>query len=63
MQWNSNQIDILAKYFADLSKVIVISTVIGFFLPIGAALVTAQTFIIGAVSAFVCLFISIKLLK
>ena len=63
MRLNSGQIDMLACYFSDLSKALFISTVIGFFIPGTSHVVTVVSFTVGALSALLCVFISLALLK
>ena len=63
MRLNKEQIDILSRYFADISKILVASTVIGFFVPAEQILVTLPVFVMGSISAFVCLAFSIQLTK
>ena len=63
MQLNSNQIDILAKYFSDLSKIIFASAVLGFFIPISETIPTFQTFLFGSATTIAALILSIRLAK
>lgn len=63
MQFNVGQLDALSKYFADVSKILVGSAVIGFFIPTGAGQIGLPIFIGGAVAAFICLYASIKLVQ
>jgi len=63
MQFTKNQIDALSKYFADLSKILIASTVIGFFIPTGAGPITIPVFITGTFVALLTLFASIRLAK
>ena len=62
MRFTQDQLDILSKYFADLSKILVASAVIGFFVPSGA-IITLPVFIGGTVAAIGCLVFSIQLIK
>ena len=61
MRLSKEQLDILAKYFSDISKILVISTVIGFFVPVGQGLVTFPMFAMGLTSAVACLAFSLQL--
>lgn len=63
MRLNQHQIEILSKYFADLSKILVASTVIGFFVPTGAGLVALPVFATGLITAVACLVFSVRLLR
>ena len=63
MRLAKEQLDILAKYFSDISKILVASTVIGFFIPAQQTLVTLPVFAMGSISAFVCLALSVQLTK
>lgn len=63
MKFNQRQIDILSKYFSDLSKILIASTVIGFFVPVGVGPITMPVFLIGSATALFCLILSIKLVK
>ena len=63
MRLNSGQIDTLSKYFADVSKILVGSAVIGFFVPSGVGPITLPVFIGGAVAALAFLSIGIRLAK
>lgn len=63
MNLNKEQVDVLSKYFADISKIIVASTVIGFFIPTGIGLVTFPVFAMGLISAIACLVFSLQLNK
>jgi len=63
MKLSKEQIDVLSKYFSDISKILVASTVVGFFVPSQEMLITFPVFAIGSISAFACLAFSIKLTK
>ena len=63
MKLSKDQIDILSKYFADLSKILVASTVIGFFAPVGEILITIPVFIGGFLTALGFLVFSIVILR
>ncbi len=63
MQLNQEQIDILAKYFSDLSKILFGSTVLGFFIPSPEVQITLSVFIVGALATTTCLAFSLRLLK
>ena len=63
MQLNKDQLSILARYFADLSKILIASTVIGFFVSSSAAYITAPVFMGGSVIALAFVIFSLNLLK
>ena len=63
MKFNRNQLEALSKYFADLSKILVASAVIGFFIPSREAIITLPVFSFGALVAVLCLVLSVNLLK
>jgi len=63
MTFNRNQLEALSKYFADLSKILVASAVIGFFIPSREAIITLPVFSFGALVAVLCLVLSVNLLK
>ena len=63
MRLTKNQIDILSGYFSDISKILVGSAVIGFFVPSGVGPISIPVFIGGSATAVLCLFISIGLIK
>lgn len=62
MRLSKEQVDLLARYFSDISKILVASTVIGFFVP-GQGLVTFPVFTMGLISAVACLAFSLQLTK
>ncbi|MBI4120155.1 MAG: hypothetical protein HY454_01685 [Parcubacteria group bacterium] len=63
MQLNQEQIDTLARYFSDLSKILFGSTVLGFFIPSAETQIALSVFIVGALATISCLIFSLKLLK
>lgn len=63
MKLSKEQFDILSKYLSDISKILIASTVIGFFVPSGQGLVTFPVFTIGLISAFACLVFSLQLTR
>lgn len=63
MRLNQLQLDILSKYLADVSKLIVASTVIAFFVPSGEIQVTIQTFVIGSIMAVAFLVFSVGIVR
>lgn len=61
---NDSQIDLLAKYFADISKILAASTVVNFFVPSDINRpVTFSVLIGGSVFALFSLALSILLLR
>ena len=63
MRFNRDQIDILSKYLADLSKILFGSTVLGFFLTPSFGPITLPVFIFGCFATMSCLIFSVRLLK
>jgi len=63
MRFNRNQFEALSKYFSDLSKILVASAVIGFFIPSREAIITLPIFTTGSLVAILCLVLSLNLLK
>lgn len=61
MGFNEKQLGSLSRYLSDLSKILVASTVIGFFVPTTG--ITLPVFIFGFVSAMLSLLASIELIK
>lgn len=63
MKLNQEQVVTLSKYLADISKILVASAVIGFFIPPESGPIALATFIIGSFTALVFLTLSITILK
>lgn len=63
MQLTKAQVDILSHYFADLSKILFASTVVGFFIPSSAGPISFSIFIGGSMVATVFILFSLKLVK
>jgi len=63
MRFDRNQFDLISKYFSDLSKILVASVVIGFFIPAGAKEVSLNVFLWGIVLAVGCFIFSVNLAK
>lgn len=63
MKLNKEQLDLLSKYLSDISKILIASTVVGFFVPAGQELVTLPVFAMGSISAVACLAFSLQLTK
>lgn len=59
----SNQLDAVAKYLADISKLVFAASVLGFFLPTGDTPVTVTTFVMGSVVALTTFVSGIYLVK
>jgi hypothetical protein len=51
MQLNRTQLELVSKYLSDVSKILVASTVIGFFVPASNAPVTLPIFLLGSFAA------------
>ena len=62
MSLNKDQLEIIAKYFADFSKILVGSVVVGFFLPT-ATPIPLGTFAVGLGIAIASLLLSVRFLK
>jgi hypothetical protein len=62
MTLTKSQLSLLSQYFADLSKILFGSTVVGYFIP-GAGLVTPPVFLSGVIVGVVCLLISLDLAR
>lgn len=60
---NVRQIEILSGYFADISKILFASTVIGFFVPTGVGPIPLSVFFGGFVAAIIFLIFSLHLHK
>ena len=63
MDLNKTQIATLSSYFSDLSKIVIGSTVIAFFVPTGAGSIPIATFTVGAIVAVSCLIFSLRLVR
>jgi hypothetical protein len=63
MRLTKSQESLLSQYFADLSKILFGSTVIGYFLPNTADLITPSAFLAGVIVGLVCLLISLDLAR
>jgi len=57
------QINLLSAYLADLSKILMGSVVVGFFIPASAVAITIPVFLIGATVAIITLLVSILLVR
>lgn len=62
MRLNSEQVTTISRYFADFSKILIGSVVIGFFIPTDAP-IPFQTFTAGLGIAIASLILSIRMLK
>lgn len=49
LKLTNNQLDAVAKYLADISKLVFAASVLGFFIPIGTQPIGIITFIVGIV--------------
>ena len=63
MNLTQNQLELLAKYFSDISKILVASTVIGFFVPFDGNFVSIETFLLGFFMAIILIAFSTKIIK
>lgn len=63
MRLSDNQIKTLSSYLADVSKILMGSVVIGFFIPTYSGVITIPVFIFGTVATVVCLLASVSLAR
>lgn len=63
MKFNDRQVAAISHYFADISKILVLSTVVGFFVPARDITVTVTIFIVGAIIALFAFVASILILR
>lgn len=61
--FNEKQVENLSKYFTDLSKILLASSVIGFFIPANPIKVSLPAFIGGLVWTIWFLWASLKLIQ
>jgi len=61
MSLSPNQTGALARYFADISKIIVASSVVGFFVPVGSDNITIPVFVGGFIAALCFLLFGVLL--
>lgn len=57
------QLKLLSSYFADVSKILVGSVMVGFFIPMYATQISADAFLLGSSIASAFLILSIGLAK
>lgn len=63
MELNRDQIQLIAKTFTDLAKILFAAAVIGFFIPGYAGIVNVPTFITGAISSASLFIVSVGILR
>jgi hypothetical protein len=63
MRLTKSQESLLSQYFADLSKILFGSTVVGYFIPNTTDLITPSVFLAGVIVGLVCLFLSSDLAR
>ncbi|MBI3334873.1 MAG: hypothetical protein HY001_00010 [Candidatus Portnoybacteria bacterium] len=63
MQFNRDQMQLAAKTFADLAKILFGSAVVGFFIPGFSGAVNIPTFLVGSLFAVSFFALSIIMLK
>lgn len=63
MKLTNNQLDAVARYLADISKLVFAATVLGFFVPMNNTLLSAQTFIFGLIATVSFFVFSVYLTK
>lgn len=61
MALHKEQLNILSGYFSDVSKIVVGSAVVGFFIPSGTGIISIPIFLGGIIAAAVFLFLSLQL--
>lgn len=61
MKLTKNQLDAVAKYLGDISKLVFAAAVLGFFAPIGSQPITLGIFAGGIVATLLSFWYSIKL--
>ena len=59
----TRQLDAVAKYLGDISKLIFVATVLGFFIPTSAQLVSPMMFAVGIITTIGTFIFSVYLLK
>jgi len=60
---NGEQVESISRFFADVSKLLIASVVIGFFIPNVAGSVDVITFVGGSVLSIVLFTVSVIMLK
>ncbi len=60
---NKEQVESISKFFGDVSKLLIASVVIGFFMPNVAGSVDVITFVGGSILAMVLFTVSVIMLK
>jgi hypothetical protein len=63
MRLTKAQLMLLSQYFSDVSKILFGSTVIGYFIPSSAGLITLPVFFAGVIVGLVCFLISLDLAR
>jgi len=63
MNLSDDQIKTLSSYLADVSKILIGSVVVGFFIPTSTGVITIPVFLIGSMVAMVTLWISVILIR
>ncbi len=63
MSLTKSQASLLWQYFADLSKILFGSTVVGYVIPNTTDLITPAAFLAGVIVGLVCLLISLDLAR
>ena len=63
MSLTKSQASLLSHYFADLSKILFGSTVVGYVIPNTTDYVTPAAFLAGVIVGLVCLLISVDLAR
>lgn len=63
MNLTDSQINVLSSYLADVSKILIGSVVIGFFLPTSTGAITIPVFMTGSMIAVATLWVSIIIIR
>lgn len=63
LKLTNNQLDVVAKYLGDISKLVFAATMLGFLVPTSNTLLSIQTFLLGLVATVLFFVASIYLTK
>ena len=61
MHFTKTQVDIFSKYLSDVSKILIASVVVGFFVPSGVGPISVPVFSVGSATAVIFLVLSVRL--
>jgi hypothetical protein len=57
----NSQLSLLSQYFSDLSKILFGASVVGYFFPTSSVPVTLSAFLMGSLTAAICLLYAIRI--